>query len=127
MEQARLIVIDDDITFGYLIAEIVNLLDLDVDIVTSVKQFHQLYKQHSYDIVTTDISMPDKDGIEFINDLAALNCQAAVILISGKDASLLHGAEKLAQRKGLNLIATLQKPIDFDEFEDLIGNCIAST
>jgi len=120
MTKPRLIVIDDDAIFGNFISQVAMGLDFDVDVVTSVKQFEKLYSSHRYDIVTTDISMPDKDGIELIEELAALDCQAAIIIISGKEQIILNGATKIAEQKGLNIVATLQKPFDVDEFEALM-------
>jgi DNA-binding NtrC family response regulator len=120
MTKARLIVIDDDVDFGKFVAQVVTGLGIDVDVVTSVKQFNQFYSQHNYDIVTTDISMPNKDGIELIEDLADLDCQAAIIIISGKQPLIIKGAELIAKQKGLNIVATLQKPFDIDEFEAIV-------
>jgi DNA-binding NtrC family response regulator len=120
MTKLRLIVIDDDASFGNFVSQVAMGLDIDVDVVTSVKQFEKLYSSHRYDIVTTDISMPDKDGIELIEELAELDCQAAIIIISGKEQVILNGATKIAEQKGLNIVATLQKPFDVDEFEALM-------
>jgi len=120
MTKPRLIVIDDDASFGNFVAQVAMGLDIDVDAVTSAKQFEKLYSSHRYDIVTTDISMPDKDGIELIKELADLDCQAAIIIISGKEQVILNGATKIAEQKGLNIVATLQKPFDVDEFEALM-------
>jgi len=124
MERTRLIVIDDDASFGNFVAQVVMGLDIDVDVVTSAKQFEKLYSSHPYDIVTTDISMPDKDGIELIEDLAEIDCHAAIIIISGQDQVLLKGTEKIAKQKGLNIVATLQKPFDVEEFEAAVMSVV---
>jgi len=124
MTKARLIVIDDDISFGNFVAQVAMGLDIDVDVVTSVKQFDTYYSRHNYDIVTTDLSMPNKDGIELIEDLAKLDCKAAIIIISGKESLLLTSAEKIAKQKGLNIVATLQKPFDVEEFEAVVASVI---
>ena len=55
-----------------------------------------------------------------IEDLAELDCQAAIIIISGKEPLIITGAERIAKQKGLNIVATLQKPFDVDEFEAVV-------
>jgi DNA-binding NtrC family response regulator len=124
MTKARLIVIDDDASFGNFVAQVAMGLDIEVDVVTSVKQFNTFYNRHNYDIVATDISMPDKDGIELLDDLAKLDCQAAIIIISGKEQLILGGAGKIAKQKGLNIVATLRKPFDVEAFEAIVTAAI---
>lgn len=120
MEKRRLIIVDDDLTFGNFVAEVVKMIGFDVDVVTSVKQFKQLFQNAHYDVVTMDISMPTMDGFEFIDELVSLNCQAEIILLSGMDETILNGAHKIATTKGLNVIAVMRKPFDVEELEAVL-------
>jgi DNA-binding NtrC family response regulator len=115
-----LIIIDDEQIFADLLAEVATFVGYVAEIVTDVRQFHEVYAKHSYDVVTLDISMPDSDGFEVIDELVKLNCQAKIIIISGHDEVLMNSAETLAKAKGLNIIAAMRKPIEVDEFEKVL-------
>ena len=77
-----------------------------------------------FEIIPNDLNLdafdPGVYKFEFINELVTLNCQAEIILISGQSELILNAAESLAKAKGLNVIATLRKPFDIDEFEALL-------
>ena len=124
MAKPRLIIVDDDPVFANFVAEIAKFSDFEVDAVTSVRQFRELYALHTHDIVTTDISMPDTDGYELIDELAAMGCTSEIILISGIEEALLHGAVTLARAKNLNVIAAMRKPFEVEEFEKILESCL---
>jgi CheY-like chemotaxis protein len=63
------------------------------------------------DLMLCDIFMPEKDGIEFVMDLARLRYPGGLILITGGDTSMLDAAAGIATASGLRLLGTLQKPL----------------
>ncbi len=66
------------------------------------------------DVVMTDLLMPNKDGIEIIAELVARQYGGGLILISGADPSLLKMAGVMATDGGINVLATLLKPLNED-------------
>lgn len=116
----RLIIIDDDQMFGELLSEIAKQVDFDVDVVTDFPSFNAIYPKYNYDILSLDISMPDTDGFEMINALAEIECKAKIIIVSGHDETLMYSAEEYAKAKGLNIIAVMRKPIEVEEFENVL-------
>lgn len=44
-------------------------------------------KDHNFDLIITDVIMPEKDGIQLINEIRAMNHHMPVIVISGGDES----------------------------------------
>jgi hypothetical protein len=52
--------------------------------------------------------------------LAREECEAKIVLISGKDRVLLEGAATIAKTRGLKLIATLSKPFKLTEIEAVL-------
>lgn len=42
----------------------------------------RLYKQHEPDLITMDITMPNKDGIEAVKEILAIDSEAKVIMVS---------------------------------------------
>lgn len=62
-------------------------------------------------LLICDLSMPDTDGIEFLQAAAAAGYGGSVMLLSGMDAGVRHAAEHLARAHGLQVIGAYKKPI----------------
>ena len=45
----------------------------------------ELFKKHRYDVVITDIAMPQKDGIETLIEIKEIDSASKVIVISGAE------------------------------------------
>lgn len=68
------------------------------------------------DIILTDIRMPNKNGLEFLEDLYKVNHQAKVVIVSG------YGQFEYAKRAmDLGAAGFLLKPIDPEELETTLS------
>ena len=106
-------IVDDDVqTCELLQATCEPLFDNTLTYLCAKEFLLQALFEH--DVVLLDLQMPDIDGIETIRHLAAKNCQAALVLISGYDQGVLASAEELARNYGLNVLETITKPFDLD-------------
>jgi PAS domain S-box-containing protein len=63
-----------------------------------------------FDLLITDLNMPDVDGIEFLRQLADAGYSGCVVLCSGVKDRLLQAAADLTRSKGLRLYGTISKP-----------------
>lgn len=68
---------------------------------------------HAFDIIITDIIMPEMDGIEAILEIQTMRPQTPIIAISGGSARL-EKAAGLDTAKRLGAIAVLEKPFEVD-------------
>jgi CheY-like chemotaxis protein len=63
------------------------------------------------ELLICDLSMPDMDGIEFMQAAAEAGFQGCVMLLSGMDSGVRRSAERLARAQGLQVLGAWQKPI----------------
>ena len=70
--------------------------------------------EHPFDLVLTDLVMPDREGIETIRDLRRDYPAIRIVAMSGRRAAYLKQREKLGAH------VTLRKPIDCQELVRII-------
>ena len=73
------------------------------------------------DFVICDIFMPERDGIEFVGELAKRRYPGGVILISGGDAQMLALARQIAVASGLNLRGAFTKPLQQEQLRQALS------
>ena len=80
----RILVIDDDEQLRKLIVTILERRGFDVTAVVSGREGKERMEQHSYDLVITDLLMPDEEGLGTIRWVRARGPeQPKIIAISG--------------------------------------------
>ena len=72
-----------------------------------------------FDVIVTDIIMPEMDGIQTILELQTLLPLARIIAISGGSARM-EKAQGLDTAKRLGAVAVLEKPFEVDTLLDAI-------
>ena len=85
-----------------------------------------VYTENEYEIclVSSDLNMPNLDGIEFIQFLSERLSEPQVILVSGAHESIRTGAKALATIRKLNLIGSFSKPVPITDFQKLAGSAL---
>ena len=121
----KLLVVDDEIDFARYVGEVGEYLGFDVLLTDNPMEFSTLYSD-TIDVVVLDLFMPGADGIELLRVLANNNSQASVVLISGKDTSVLYSAKELATEQGITVLGTLQKPFRAQELEVILNTYVKS-
>lgn len=121
-------IIDDDQQTADMLAEFVRLIGFDVFAFTSAEAFFKDYATHCTAVaLLLDLNMPDMDGIEVMRRLAAHGNAPPLFLISGYDKGVLHSAEYLAKEHALKIIATLSKPIRFNQLQEILQVLLTNT
>lgn len=117
--KARVILIDDNADHLRGVKELITL-ESSFDVVgatTSANLGINLIKKHRPEIVLMDINMPEKDGLQAIQEIEKLNLGVKVIALSGyDDADLIFRAMKLgAKGYVLKTMASAQLIYAMDE------------
>ncbi len=78
-----------------------------------------------FDLVITDIIMPDKEGIELIMELKRHTPDVKIMAISGGGRT--GTVEFLKMAKKLGAVASLKKPIRLADFYDALNQCLSGS
>jgi EAL domain-containing protein (putative c-di-GMP-specific phosphodiesterase class I)/CheY-like chemotaxis protein len=124
--QNRLLVIDDERGICEFVGEVATDLGFDARLTTRVEDFRAQLRSFEPSLVALDLQMPDVDGIELLRELAAMECSAQVIVMSGMDARVLATAERLGKSLGLKMLGVLSKPMMLDELESTLDKALVN-
>lgn len=119
---ARVLVIDDVRGVRRSIASILKRAGHDVDEAENGAEGIRMASAARYDVVVTDILMPEADGSEVIAALRRLPARPKVVAVSG-GGSLVRTEDALVYARHA-ADAALQKPFEADELLDLVGRLL---
>jgi len=104
----RILVIDDEEVVRLVVGEILSRAGYSVKTVGDSREGLALLRQESYDLLITDLLMPETDGLETIMTLRRQHKSLRIMVISGCDLTLGGEYLKIAQRLGAD--CALAKP-----------------
>ncbi|MCF0222825.1 MAG: response regulator [Fibrobacter sp.] len=107
---ATILVIDDDEQFNLMLKSALEISGYTVETVHNGRDAKALYQNKQYDVIITDIIMPDVDGLEVILNLRRLNMSDRTIAVSGGGRTAADDYLDYAQH--FDVAATFNKPVD---------------
>lgn len=119
MNRLKILVVDDkkvigdlfDFTLGYS-GHIITVLDNPKDVLNVVRD-------NDFDIAFLDIVMPEKDGVELLQELRTIAPKLPVIMMSGYSVE-----DKKTRALELGAITCLKKPFEIDDVKRVIKSAI---
>ena len=111
----RILVIDDEERMADSIKALLSNFDYDVEVAYSGSKGVQMMASGDYQVVITDIRMPDMDGYEVMRHIQEKKPHILVVVITGH-ASTESVIEALHNRA----FDYLQKPFDFEKLKDCV-------
>ena len=124
---SKLLVVDDERSFGEFVAKVASTVGFDVVIADSAEDCRQLVEAHSPSVIVVDLNMPGVDGIELLREMRGYYAGAEVVLASGLDARTLDMTRRLGEKLGLRIAGTLQKPVRAADLQALLKGLHRST
>ena len=82
----------------------------------------RLFREGGYDLVVTDLLMPEKEGIETILELREQDSEVPILAVSG--GMTLDRTGPLADAEALGADASLPKPFAVEEFSEAIESLL---
>lgn len=121
MQNARIIVVEDEENLANTLALNLKLEGYDVDVVRSGSEALRLFRkeQHAPDLLLLDVMLPDITGFDLYNDFKQLHPGSPVIFLTARNQT----ADKI---EGLKLGADdyITKPFDLEELLLRLSNVI---
>jgi DNA-binding NtrC family response regulator len=106
----KILVVDDEDIIRESLSFILRKEKYDVDEAANGKIASELLKETSYDLVITDLEMPEMKGIELLDEIRKMNLQTSTIVITAYGSMETAIA---ALRSGAS--DYILKPVEFDE------------
>lgn len=119
----RILVIDDDATILGVLVEMLTDAGYEVAAASDGKVGVRLFRQAPFDLVVTDLLMPEKDGLEVIIELRKDFPKVKFITLSGGS---VYGYSSLETSRTLGAARALRKPFREDELLDAVREVLAS-
>ncbi len=107
---STILIIDDDEQFNLMLKSALEIKGYEVETANSGRSARPLYQNKKYDVVITDIIMPDGDGFEVILDLRRLNMIDRTIAVSGGGRTAAD--DYLVTADHFDVAAVFNKPVD---------------
>jgi len=115
----RILIVDDDKSFRFLMEEALKKENYDVVAVSSGEEALEIFQKEKFDVVTLDIKMPGMDGFEVLSHMKKINPEQSIVIITA------YGAQKIAieaVKKGAYDYFT--KPFDVDQLRLVMQRAI---
>jgi DNA-binding NtrC family response regulator len=109
MSRPRILVIDDEEIVRISCRKCLAPEGFEVDVAANGADGLRLAREHQYDLILTDLKMPDMDGMEFLLTMKGMRPEAKVIMITGY--STVEHAEEATRLGAYNYI---EKPFTPD-------------
>ena len=123
----RLLVVDDDSDAAGLVLRVATRCGYDAVSVIEMRTLEGVLRNMQPDVLTLDLCMPHKDGIEILAHLKTIEFKGQIIIISGQDDWLRKQARDLALTRGLNVTAEMGKPLDLNALRGLLMRLVSTT
>jgi CheY-like chemotaxis protein len=125
MTRLSVLVADDEDDIRTLVRGWLELAGHDVTCAATGTEGSALAKGKTFDLVVTDILMPEGDGVGLIGELKKLQPAARVLAISG-GGRIIDGTDCLRIAQGLGAHAAVMKPFNREQFLAAMTQALAS-
>ena len=115
MDKLNILVIDDKKVIGDLFDFTLGYSGHKIKVVNNAKDAVEAIQKDSFDIVFLDIVMPEKDGVDVLQDIRQVAPNLPVIMMSGYSVE-----ERRSKATALGAITCLKKPFEVEEVKRVI-------
>ncbi|RMH33537.1 MAG: response regulator [Gammaproteobacteria bacterium] len=119
----QVLIVDDDVHVLRLLTEIMEREGYQVRQASDGAHAHLAFAEQPADLVITDLLMPNKEGLELIQELRDINPDVKIIAYSGGGQMAPDAYLQFAEGMGANRV--FSKPIPVDELVQAVKELLA--
>jgi CheY-like chemotaxis protein len=117
----NILLVDDDESFRGMVQTMLTRMGHRTTAVSDGEQAVRQYRQGTFDLVITDLIMPEREGLDTIRTLLRETANVKIIAMSGGGRAGPSAYLNIAERLGAT--ATLTKPFSRQELQTAIDCC----
>src|SRR5687767_8406525 len=125
MNSLSILVADDEDSIRSLLEHFLISAGHKVVIAANAREAGEAMAREAFQLVITDVLMPDGDGLDLITELRKKQPQARIIAMSG-GGRYLEGSDYLKLATGLGAHTVMMKPFTFEQLQSAIGVALAA-
>ena len=126
MKSLSILVADDEDSIRSLIQHFLSSAGHSVVMAANAQEAYEAMRQHQFNLVITDVLMPDGDGLDLITELKKSQPAARILAISG-GGRYLEGSDYLKLAKGLGAHHAMMKPFTWQQLQDAMEIALGHT
>lgn len=84
----KILIVDDDSALRSVLSDMIKSIGLESIEVPAGRSALEVVRQETFDILLTDVIMPEVDGVELVRAARAANAGCAIIAMSGGSRAL---------------------------------------
>jgi DNA-binding response OmpR family regulator len=115
VSRGRVLVVDDDLVLRRSVERLLQAKGYDVVTAEHGREAVTLTREHDFDVVLSDIAMPELDGIQLLRTLQGNAVDLPVVLITGEPA-----VTTAVQALEFGAFHYLTKPVDLQTLEEVV-------
>jgi len=116
---AHLLIVDDDANTLASLARAFRLAGHEATVCDSAARALELVKSQSFDLIFSDVVMPNKDGLALLEDFKSLSIPTPVVMISGQ-----ANVEMAVRATRLGAVDFLEKPLTTEKLLLTVENVL---
>lgn len=115
----RILVVDDEEMFADVFVEMLSEFGHVVSVARSGAEAISRFKETRFDLVFTDLGMPQMSGWELAREIRSIDSRTPIILLTGWGASL---EQKDVEESSIDMV--LSKPVEFEKLASVIAEAL---
>jgi FixJ family two-component response regulator len=119
--QRLIAIVEDDPFMAELVKQMIDGPEANAEIFLFANNFLQCPYVQQFSIIILDLSLPDIDGFDLLDMLAAKSKNWRILLMSGHETGVITAASLYAKGLGIHVLGPLKKPFSQDELRTAIG------
>ena len=118
----KLLVVDDDALILECFRFAFSVEPLSIETASTAREALSLFREKSFDVVITDVRLPDSSGLKLLGDLQVLDRKVPVILMTG------HGTANTAiEAMQRGAFEYLLKPLDLEALQSVVDRALETS